>query len=300
MKTDIQIMNELAHKTDVLKPITQKESDKLKSILLEMYKAISSLCDRYGLVYMLGGGSCLGAIRHKGFIPWDDDLDMMMPRDSYEELIDHLISGELGPEFEFSYPQKNEDSRNPFLKVFKKGTFDIELQNINTPFPKGVFIDIFPIDSAPSSKIGQRIKGFISDLIRRISTSVLYSEYPSDEYSAFMALDEEANKRYKQRLIVGKIFGIIKHKTWVFWFDCFVKSSRNTGYWTIATGRKGYCGETLPQSVFVPTTTSSFEGIVTNIPADYDTYLKSLYRNYMQIPPENKRERHQVFLLRLE
>ena len=300
MKTDIQIMNELAQKTNVLRPITQQESNKLKSTLLEMYMAISSLCDRYDLVYMLGGGSCLGAVRHKGFIPWDDDLDMMMPRDSYDILIDHLNAGELGLEYEFSYPRKNKDCRNPFLKVFKKGTLDIELQNINTPFPKGVCIDIFPIDSAPSNKFVRNVKGFASDLIRRIATSVLYSEYPSQEYSAFMSLDEEAYKRYRQRLFIGKIFGIIKHKTWVLGFDRFVKSNSKTGYWTIATGRKGYRGETLPQSYFVPTVLSSFEGIQVPIPAEYDLYLKSLYRNYMEIPPENKRERHQVFILSLD
>lgn len=293
-------MNELAQKTDFLRPITQEESRKLKSILLDMYKTISSLCDRYGLVYMLGGGSCLGAVRHKGFIPWDDDLDMMMPRDSYEKLIDILNSGELGLEYEFDYPRKDKDCRNPFLKVFKKGTLDVELQNTNTPFPKGVYIDIFPIDSAPSNKLLCFFKGAISDLLRRISTSVLYFEYPSQEYSAFMSLNRVAKRRYKQRMVIGKFFGIIKHRTWVFWFDRFVCSRANSGYWTIATGRKGYRGETLPQSVFVPTCTSMFEGLETNIPADYDSYLKSLYGNYMEIPPENKRERHQVYILSLE
>lgn len=299
MKSDQQIMNELAAKTNFLREVTPEESAAQKKLLLEMYKDIARVCDAHNLVYMLGGGTCLGAIRHKGYIPWDDDLDLMMPRDSYEKLIQFCDAGELGDKYEIDTPRKNHDCKNPFLKVFRKGTLDVELQSENTPFPKGVFIDIFPMDSAPRNRLMQKLKGFVSDAMRRVCTSVLYAEYPSQKYHEFMSLDKEALSRYKTRVFIGKLFGIFKHKRWVWWFDQFNSSSTDTGYTTVPTGRKGYVGEILPTSVFVPTQKAMFEGIEANVPADYDAYLTSLYKNYMAIPPVEKRERHQIYILKL-
>ena len=292
-------MNELAVKTSFLRTLTDDESRALKRLLLEMYCDIAKLCDTYHLKYMLGGGSCLGAVRHKGFIPWDDDLDIMMPRDSYDQFIAHCEKGELGDTYEFSYPQREKDSRNPFLKVFKKGTLDVELQNDNTPFPKGVYIDVFPMESAPKTKIIRKLKGYISDTLRIICTSVLYAQYPSKKYKDFMSLDSIAFRRYKNRMLIGRLFGIVSHKRWVWLFDRFNHSTKITGYITIPTGRKGYFGESLPSSIFFPTREALFEGITVNIPNDSDLYLTSLYRDYMVIPPIEHRERHQVYLFRI-
>lgn len=83
-------MNELAHKTNYLHEMTSSESSAMKRALLDIYRDVAKLCEKEGLTLMLSGGSCLGAIRHKGFIPWDDDLDVMMRRDDYEKLI-HLM-----------------------------------------------------------------------------------------------------------------------------------------------------------------------------------------------------------------
>ena len=81
MKSDSELMNELAHKTNYLHEMTSSESSAMKRALLDIYRDVAKLCEKEGLTLMLSGGSCLGAIRHKGFIPWDDDLDVMMRRD---------------------------------------------------------------------------------------------------------------------------------------------------------------------------------------------------------------------------
>ena len=87
MKSDTQMLNELAAQSEYLHVLTEEESKDLKQMLLIMYKDIAKLCDENNITFMLGGGSCLGAIRHKGYIPWDDDLDLMMFRRDYEALI---------------------------------------------------------------------------------------------------------------------------------------------------------------------------------------------------------------------
>lgn len=299
MKSDLQIMNELAVQSEYLRPITEDESFAFKQLLLEMYSDITKLCDRYGFEYMLGGGSCLGAIRHHGFIPWDDDLDLMMPRLSYEGLVRCCKNGELGDKYEISVPEKDHDTRNLFLKIFRRNTLDIELQNENTPFPKGVFIDVFPMDSAPRNKLLRRIKGVISDSLKMICTSVFYSEYPSEKYQEFVSLNVEAKRRFKTRVLLGRVFGIIKHKKWVWWFDRFNYSTKQTGFITIPAGRKGYYGEVQPSHVFFPVQQTKFEGISTNIPSNSDAYLSRLYHNYLEIPPIEKRERHLVYLFKL-
>ena len=101
-------------------------------------------------------------------------------------------------------------------------------------------------------------------------------------------------------MFVGNILKIIPHKKWVYWFDKFNASSKATGFTTIPTGRKHYCGETLPTEVFLPVTTHTFEGRECPIPGNPEAYLTSLYGNFMALPPEDKRERHFVYQFKCE
>lgn len=297
MKTDTEILNSLSN-TEAglfLHQLTPEESERMKKMLLIMYKDFASLCKSHQITFMLGGGSCLGAVRHQGFIPWDDDLDIMMPRKDYENLIEILDRGELGENYEINYPSKNKDCKNTFLKIYRKGTLDNELFNENTPFPKGIFLDIFPMDSAPSSKWIRKIKGIFSDGLQFISTCVLYAQYPSEKYRNFVSADMESKKRFQIRMMVGNICKIIPHRLWVYWFDKLNSPEKETGYTTIPTGRKHYFGETQPTSVFLPVRYTEFEGMDCPIPGKAETYLTALYGNYMQLPPEDKRERHFVY-----
>lgn len=295
MKTDTQIMNEIALSSGLLRTLTDEESKAQKALLLEMYKDIAALCDEHGLIYMLGGGSCLGAIRHQGYIPWDDDLDIMMPRDSYEQLIVLLSDGALGEKYEYDTPNAHKDCKNTFLKIYRKGTLDVEITSETAPGPKGMYIDVFPMDYAPNNRLYRRIKGLLSDFLQAVCSCVLYTEYPSIQYKEYMKKSKEGFKRYRLRILLGRLFGIIPHRKWVWWFDQLNAKSKKSGFITVPTGRKHYIGETLPVEIFLPTQKWSFEGIIVNIPANYDAYLRSLYQNYMEIPPVEKRERHFVY-----
>ena len=292
MKSESQLMSELSHKTQYLRELTDDESKSLKSAILEIYKDVSVLCDKHNLTYMMSGGTCLGAIRHQGFIPWDDDLDIMMPRKDYNQLITLLEKGELGEKYEFTYPNADSDANTVFLKIFRRNSKDVELANMNTPFPKGIFLDVFALDAVPKSKAGQKIKGFIANAIQFISICRLYAQYPSEQLKEYMYLDLDLKKRYRFKLFVGKLFSFASHAKWLYWFDKFVASSKDGYPWGIPTGRKYYNGEIFDKSVFVPVKKAMFEGLEVNIPNDVHRYLTNLYKNYMELPPIEKRERH--------
>ena len=299
MKSDFELMNELAKRTDYLRELTDDESKALKQALLAMYVDIASLCEAHGLTVMLCGGSCLGSIRHKGFIPWDDDLDLLMPRRDYEQLITLLAQGALGEKYEYNTPNPTTDAKNAFLKIYRKHTRNVDIYSDNSPFPQGISIDVFALDAVPRTRLGQSIKGLIANGLQFISIVVLYAQYPSEHLKEFMSLDSDMKRRYRIKCFLGKIFGIIPHRKWVWWFDRFVASDRTDRPWGIPTGRKYYNGEIFPREVFVPARKAEFEGIQVFIPNEYDPYLRNLYKDYMQLPPADKRERHFIIELQL-
>lgn len=292
-------MNELAAGSNILHELGGGESKALKALLLSMYQDIAALCGKHHLEYMVAGGTCLGAVRHQGFIPWDDDIDMMMPRGSYEKLLEALANGELGDKYEYAAPNRRTDSKNAFLKIYRKGSLDVEIISETVPGPKGVFVDVFPLDYAPKNKWARRMKGLVSGVLKAICTCVLYKEYPSKPYMEFMRQSPEGLRRYRQRIGIGKVFGIIPHRKWVWWFDRFNACSADTGFLTAPMGRKGYIGECHRTDVFLPVATARFEGTDVNVPHDVDAYLTGLYSNYMEIPPVEKRERHFVYRFKL-
>lgn len=292
MKTDTELLNEIAQRTDILRQLTADETKRLKETLLDIHSYIINVCDKYGITVMLGGGSCLGAVRHKGYIPWDDDLDLMMPRKDYEKLISLYNRGVISQKYQFVFPNPYIDVKNNFLKVFLNDTTYLEIFDDKDSFMSGIFIDIFPIDYAPENNYIRKFRAFLSDGLQFICTCTLYSQYPSENLKLFYGQDKDAYKRYKTRIFIGSIFSVFSHCRWVYLFDKLNKKSKASKLMTVPTGRKHYLHETLPANVFIPAIECEFEGVKSYIPNGYHQYLSNLYGDYMQLPPENKRERH--------
>lgn len=288
-------LNDLSKKSSVLRQLTEDEEKELKAQLTKMLVDFISLCDKHGLIWMMGGGSCLGAVRHQGFIPWDDDLDLNMPRRDVEYLKELLEKGELGPDYEYTCPNSGKDAPSMFLKIFKRGTKMVEMGQEFSDYPKGIFIDVFILDGVPDSVLLRKLKGGVANVLRLIGNMVLEARFPLSEIQKdFFQYDHKTNCVMKIRRMIGHVFGIFPHKFWIDIFDSFVKDAdTDTGMVTFPTGRKLYGGETLPADIFCPVQKAVFECVEVNVPGRVGDYLTNLYgADYMKLPPVEKRERH--------
>ncbi len=254
----------------------------LQKVLLDIYIDVQAVCEKNNLTCMLLGGSSLGAVRHKGFIPWDDDLDIAMPRKDYETF-KKIFKSELGNKYILNAPNYDGRPTNRFPKILLKGTKFVEI-GLEEDDRACIKIDIFVLDNVPNNKLLRYLKGFQC-------TVLMFAGGHVQSYEGARAKGRKLNKRET----IGKLLSFRSSEKW---FDRFDKACRwpdeKSKFIGIPSGRKHYFGEILPRETYLPASVGIFEGHKIYMQADTDTYLKNLYGNYMEIPPENKREKHYI------
>ena len=250
-----------------MKEITGEE---LKKIQVEILDNVVEFCQRHNLRYFLAYGTLLGAVRHNGYIPWDDDIDIHMPRPDYEKFIG-LYNNEADNNEVVSH-ELDSNYRVAFAKVYRKGTIVKEFHFKPDLF--GVYIDIFPLDGLKDRKLASKC-GEIRRLMH-IKNSIFLSDMP------FMR---------KVRLAVTKLLllpislNVLKKK-----IKEYATKYRYEECDTVYSSYSRLAArEIFPRSIFDGYKSVLFEGKEYRSPLDCDTYLSALYGNYMQLPPEEKR-----------
>lgn len=274
--------------SDVIKRMSDHELKELQQVLFEMFLDLSSVCKKHNIELFAVGGTFLGAIRHKGFIPWDDDFDVGMLRDDYEKF-KGIFDKELGTKYVLNSPNYSKKVLNRFPKILKKNTVFKDIYTKDNDLSK-IYIDIFILDRIPDNILHMCIKGIYCNMLMFVAGQVfLYesrNEYVDKLYCRVNVLT------YYFKLIVGFVFSFLSYSKWNNIIDKAVQYNGDTSLYGLTTGRKHYFGDTYEEFVLFPLAIYKFNDVDINGFNNYDKYLSNLYGDYMKIPPENKREKH--------
>lgn len=254
--------------------------DECKEIMLEILDAIDQFCREHGLRYSLCGGTLLGAVRHKGYIPWDDDLDLLMPRPDYDRFRrEFKVKG-----FYVNDLANRDDCVESFVKVCKEGTVMVDLNFGRELW--GVNVDVFPLDGAPGEGLADHYAAL--DALRAKAFQIC-PYYKSVKKGRFLLMVKYALKRL--RYFYPGSFKSLKKKVVDAQKAIPYETSEVVGpyYWVEKT--RAF----LPRRIYDELVPYSFEGKEYPATKDYDTVLKALFGDYMQLPPVEKRVSHHAY-----
>ena len=265
--------------------------DEQKKIMLEILEKTVSFFEKHGLRYSLAFGTLLGAVRHGGFIPWDDDIDIMMPMEDYKRFIVLAQKEEVAEDLFVSIPFVNPGHIWQVVKVVSKKTKLIEpilikkYRECQEPFG-GVYIDVFPVYGIPDDdKERAKFHKKICDLYKAMARS----SWVVNDFSG--ALGKIKKLIYEICFIPYKIVGL------KYYIKKLIQTTEkypfgSTKYVSYGLGFIGKMRDTALTEDVLETIDMDFDGVKCKGPARYDAILKQLYGDYMQLPSEDQRKIH--------
>ncbi|WP_270658426.1 LicD family protein [Parabacteroides merdae] len=278
---------------DLLAIYTEKELKEIQSIELNALEDIVRVCDELNIKYFLIGGSALGAIRHKGFIPWDDDIDIGMPREDYRKFLEKAPSF-LSSNYHIQSPYNDVFCPYFYSKVRVNGTLFMEYCNRNLPIHHGVYVDIFPFDNVPDDD-DKNLAQFnrVQRLIRLFSLRQIpdVSTRPIGLYQKIKAFFRKI-LHVSLKIVPHIILLHLLEKEFTKYNNIETKAIACLNFPTWKT-------EYVLKVDLYPLVKHSFGNKKFFIPHNWDNYLGTHYGDYMRLPEKNKRYGHKPYKIQL-
>lgn len=265
--------------------MTSSENSNLtetQRILLIMLKDFHQFCQKYSIQYYIIGGTFLGAVRHKGFIPWDDDIDVGIPREDYNKLFNNKSKLPDYLRLMTTGYKKNTTSY-AYAKLCNRETTLIE--NLNERRIEGIYIDIFPLDGAGNSMLESKLVFMVSRFLTRLLSingsdnnfkgwrrlvTILVQKIDNEKLQKKIT-NQLSKKSFHDNKYVGNLLGAYKYR------------------------------EVILRTIFGSPSPYIFEEIEVYGPEISDQFLKHIYGNYMELPPKEERQSHHEYeLINLE
>lgn len=265
--------------------IDQETLKQIQKIQLEMLEEVDRICKKCNIRYNIIAGTLLGAVRHGGFIPWDDDADVALLRPEYEKFRKACKTELDTSRFYFQDHRNTKGYRWGYGKLRRKNTLFLRENQEHMPYAQGIFIDVFPIDGVPDHYFLRSLKNFECFCVRKILWAKVgkvadHNPLMRKWYSLLDKIPEQTVFRYYHIMI----HNANRKNTRMVRILMYPTPNDEWGYY-----RKWY--ENSKDIVF--------EGKVFRGIADYDSYLSFKFGSYMELPPEEKRKVHPVSKLKV-
>ena len=284
-----------------LHELTSEELHALQKVLFEMLVDIDGFCRINSISYTLGGGSLLGAVRHGGFIPWDDDVDINFPRDDYEKFR-RLFPQQMGDKYWLHTPEDTHNYGLCIARVRKKGTTFRGREDIFNE-ECGVFVDIFIVENISDNKLIYNLHGFLSLAAGFFLSCRMFNQYR--ELYKKLSVDSSTRRTFVLKLAIGKVLSIFPVDFWTHLWNNInrLHKDNKSKYVTIPVGVKHFFGETYfrAKTCTMKDIPFTFEGktVLFKCMVDTDYYLTKRYGDYMTPPEDADKEKHIVLELDL-
>lgn len=265
--------------------LSEDELRKTQLIQLELLCEVDRICQKNNIQYNIIAGTLLGAVRHNGFIPWDDDADVALLRNEYEKFCQAIERDLDNEKFYFQDHRNTKGYRWGYGKLRRKNTLFLREGQENMPYEQGIFIDIFPLDNVSNNKVARIFSNIHCYLIRKCMWAPIGKTQSVNPISRFgySCLDKISDKwlfeHYNKYIEKTK-------KIRSYWVRILTYPTPNNTY---AYKKKWY--ENSSRIIFE---SKEFSGI-----GDWDDYLTFKFGDYMKLPKESERKRHNVTKLEI-
>lgn len=270
--------------------LTEQELTQWKGIITDVLRAFHEICEKYGLTYYAIGGTAIGAVRHQGIIPWDDDIDVGMPRPDFERFMEICRTTDFG-DYELVSDETHEAYNLPFPKFCNKHTTLIERADV--PCVIGLYIDVFPLDSTSNDKAEVEALVYRYKKLQNRHEAICTRSTFIEHIMLLTKPHEWGRFCYKT---LGFLFRQRMRRSLLRQMrDICLKYPYGSTHHLINYGGAYAMRELFDSRVLDGKPVDMpFENIAIRMMPGYDEYLRGVYGDYMQLPPEEKRVAHHV------